>query len=272
MDVHAILTNYCSICPVELVWSGEMFPWQKLSVDIVPAIPVVEVPKNINHRYLVHDLLIVPKWTSSLITKSYANEAFQLGFSNTEKSFFYGMPVALREAYKLAKVVVHDCIIIDDVKAGESLSSYMLKCKAFECFIEMLRFEGKVTNPNVRELIDDKASTPNEVLPWADKLLAKVEHSVKQHNLESFFLGYNLLGHDQTDYRPLIYTRLCRAMLHIPSQNITPWTQLAEAVVDQLVAPENSNPDTFVQEVKMLLEMGLDVNYRPKNTATICFT
>ena len=269
MDVHAILPNDCSICPMELVWSGEMFPWQEFSVDIVPAIPVEKVPQELKHHKLVRDLVVVPKWTSSLIPKSYEGEAFQLGFSNTEKYFFYGMPVALREAYKLAKVVKHNCMVIEDVKAGEFLSSYMLKCKAFECFAEMREFMEKVTNPNVRELIDDEASLPSKVLQWADELLAKVEHSVQHHYLESFFLEYNLLG--EASYRSLIYTRLCRAMLHIPSQNIKPWTQLAETVVDQLVAPENLNPDTFVQEVNMLLEMGLDVDYRPKNTATILF-
>ena len=268
-DVHAILPNDCSICPLELVWSGKMLCWQEFDVDIVPAIPVAKIPRELKYHYLVHDLVIVPKWTSSLIQKSYADEAFQLGFSNTEKDFFYGMPVALREAYKLAKVAVHNCMVIDDIKAGNSLSSYMLKCKAFECFAEMPGFFEKVTNPEKRELLDDEASHPIEVLHWADRLLAKVEYSVKRHQLESFFLGYNLLG--QASYRPLLYTPLCRAMLHIPSENIKPWTQLAEAIADHLVTPQNLNPGTFVQEVNMLLEMGLHVNYKPKNTAPILF-
>ena len=261
MDVHAILPHDCSICPLELVWSGELLPWQKFSVDIVPAIPVSKekVPKEIKYHDFVHDVVVVPKWTSSLIPKTYADEAFQLGFSNTEKDFFYEMPVALREAYKLAKVVKHTCMVIDDVKAGESLSSYMLKCKAFECFAEMPEFVEKVKHPKQRELIDDEASPPNQVIEWAYKLLAKVEQSVKGHHLESFFLGYNLLGQDS--YRPLLYTRLCRAMLHIPSENIKPWTQLAETVADQLVTPQNLDPGTFVQEVNMLLKMDLHVNY-----------
>ena len=271
MDVDAILPNDCSICPMELVWSGKVLRWQKFSVDIVPAIPVSneKVPKGVKYNDFVHNVVVVPKWTSSLIPKSYADEAFQLGFSNTEKDFFYGMPVALREAYKLAKVVKHNCMVIDGIKACESLSSYMLKCKAFECFAEMPGFEAKVKNAKERELVDDDASSPNEVLEWADKLLARVEDNVKHHYLESFFLGYNLLG--QPSYRPLIYTRLCRAMLHIPSENIKPWTRLAETVADQLIAPVNLNPDTFVQEVNMLFEMGLDVNYRPENTATILY-
>ena len=273
MDVGAILPNDCSICPMELVWSGKWLHWQKFSVDIVPAIPVSKekVPKAIKYHNFVHDVVVVPKWTSSLILKGYADEAFQLGFSNTEKDFFYGMPVALREAYKLAKVVKHNCMVIDSVKAGESLSSYMLKCKAFECFVEMPGFAEKVKNAKERELIDDDSSPPNEVLQWADKLLAKVEDSVRHHYLESFFLGYNLLG--QTSYRSLLYARLCCAILHIPSHNIKPWTQLAETVADQLVKPVNLNPDTFVQEVNMLFEMGLDVNYRPENrpTATILY-
>ena len=271
MDVHAILPNDFSIWPMELVWSGRLLRWQKFSVDIVPSIPVPKekVPKGVKFHSFVHDVVVVPKWTSSLLLKNYANEAFQLGFSNTEKDFFYGMPVALREAYKLAKVVKHNCMVIDDVKAGESLSSYMLKCKAFECFAEIPGFEDKVKNAKQRELIDDDPSPPNEVLEWADKLLAKVEYSVIHHHLESFFLGYDLLG--QVSYRSLLYTRLCRAMLHIPSQNIKPWTHLAETVADQLVAPQNLDPGTFVQEVNMLLEMNLHVNYRSNNATTILY-
>ena len=269
MNVHTILPNDCSICPMELVWSGQLLSWQKFSVDIVPAVLVSKekVPKGVKYYDFMHDVVVVPKWTSSLIPKSYADQAFQLGFSVTEKDFFYGMPVALREAYKLAKVVKHNCMVIDDVKAGDSLSSYMLKCKAFECFAEMPGFEGKVKNTTKRELIDDEASPPDEVLKWADKLLAKVECNVKHGCLKSFFLGYNLLH--QANYRSLIYARLCRAMLHIPSENVRPYTQLAETVADQLVTPQNLDPDTFVQEVNMLLEMNLHVNYRPKDTATI---
>ena len=263
MDVDAILPNECSICPMELVWSGKWFNWQTFSVDIVPAIKVSKekVPEGVKYRDFMHDVVVVPKWTSSLIPKSYADEAFQLGFSNTEKDFFYEMPVALREAYKLAKVVKHTCMVIDDVKAGESLSSYMLKCKAFECFAEMPGFEGKVKNSKKRDLIDDDASPPEEVVHWADQLLAKVEQSVKRHHLESFFLRYDLLGQDLYRPRALLYTRLCRAMLHIPSENMKPWTQLAEAVADQLVTPQNLDPDTFLQEVNMLLKMDLHVNY-----------
>ena len=88
------------------VWSGELLSWQKVGVDIVPAIPVSKekVPKGVKYHDFMHDVIVVLKWTSSLIPKSHVYQAFQLGFSITEKDFFYGMPVYLREAYKLAKV------------------------------------------------------------------------------------------------------------------------------------------------------------------------
>ena len=57
----------------------------------------------------------------------------------------------------------------------------------------------------------------------------------------------------------------------VPSDNLDPWTQLAEAVADQLVKLENFSPSIFVQEIEMLWEMGLDVNYRPNNSATILY-
>ena len=97
------------------------------------------------------------------------------------------------------------CMVIDDVKAG--FSSYMPKCKAFECVEEMPGLQETVKSTNKREFTDDEASPPDEVLRWADKLLAKVVDNVKHHYLASFFLGYNLLC--QANYRSLI---LCHTM------------------------------------------------------------
>ena len=100
MYVDAILPNDYSICPMELVWSGKWKRWQTFSVDIVPAIPVSnkKVPQGLKLPSFMRGIVAVPKWTSSLIPTSYADKAFQLGFSATEMDFFYGMPGALREA------------------------------------------------------------------------------------------------------------------------------------------------------------------------------
>ena len=273
-DGSRILHSDHAICPLNLVWSGKLFRWQEFSLDVVPAIPVSKVPGELNHHDLIHDLCIVPKWTASLEETEYSDKAFQLGFSCSEKDIFYAMPVALRQGYKLTKVVLHDCMIIDDVKASGFLSSYMLKCATFECFTDMPGFQEKLREQRARELICDALQPPEQLIKWADKILVKIEHHVAKRHFESFFLpGSNLFGHSQykIDHRPLLYTRLCRAMLHSPSDNIAPWEQLAQAVADQLCKPENLLREAFVSEVKMLREMGLDANYRWENGCNLMF-
>ena len=275
-DGSRILHSDHAICPLNLVWSGKLFRWQEFSLDVVPAIPVSveQLPGELNHKDLIHDLCIVPKWTASLEETEYSDKAFQLGFSCTEKDIFYAMPIALRQGYKLTKVVLHDCMIIDDVKASGFLSSYMLKCATFECFTDMPDCQGKLRECRARELIRDALQPPEQLIKWADKILIKIEHHVVKRHFESFFLpGSNLFGHSQykIDYRPLLYTRLCRAMLHSPSENVTPWEQLAQAVADQLCKPEHLLREAFVSEVQMLREMGLDANYRWENGCNLMF-
>ena len=275
-DVSKILQSDHAICPLKLVWSGKLFRWQEFSLDVVPAIPVKveKLPGELNYHHLIHDPCIVPKWTASLSESEYSDMAFQLGFSHTEKDFFYAMPVALKQGYKLAKIVLHDCMTIDDVPADDFLSSYMLKCKTFECFTDMPDFHDKVKGCRIRDLIDDALPPPKQVTEWADKILVKVEDQIAKHHFESFFLpGSDLFGHSQykKDHRPLLYARLCRAMLHSPSENIAPWSQLAQAVADQLCKPENLLREAFVTEIEMLKEVGLDANYRWENGCNLMF-
>ena len=268
---HKILYNDRRICPLELAWSGKMLTWQEFSLDVVPAIPVPvsKVPGKLNHHGMIHGLVVVPKWSACLIDKPYADNAFQLGFSSTEKDLFYGMPDALRQGYKVAKVVLHYCMVIDDVPVDESVSSYMLKCQAFERFTEMTGFQELTQRrPRKRDLIGEEMEAPLKVLDWADKILAKLELSFAQLYLMSFFLpGSNLVGHSmyKKDYRPLFYVKLCRAMLYSPSNNIAPWRQLAEVAACQLLKPENLHPEKFLEDIKMLKEMGLHVDFKCEN-------
>ena len=265
---HKILHNDCAICPLKLAWSGKILYWQEFSLDVVPAIPVPvgNVPGKLNHHEMVHDLVVVPKWSACLIDKPYADNAFQLGFSSTEKDLFYGMPVPLRQGYKLAKVVLHYCMVIDDVPVDESVSSYMLKCKAFECFTEMSSFQELAQKrPAKRDLIGEEMEAPMKVLGWADKILGKLELSFARRHLMSFFLpGSNLVGHSmyREDFRPLFYVKLCRAVLYSPSHNIAPWRQLAEVAACQLLKPENLQPEKFLRNITMLREMKLDVDFK----------
>ena len=235
---------------------------------MVPAIkvPVSKVPGKLNYHGMLHDLVVVPKWSPCLIDKPYADNAFQLGFSFTEKDLFYGMSVSLRQGYKVTKAVLHYCIITDDVPVDESVSSYMLKCKAFECFAETTSFQVLAqSRPRERDLLGDSMEAPKKVLDWVDNILAKLELSFARQHLVSFFIpGSNLVSHSmyREDYRPLFYVKLCRALLYSPSHNIAPWRQLAKAAASQLLKPENLRPEDFLQEIKMLREMGLDADFK----------
>ena len=258
------------------MWSGKLFTWQPFSLDVVPTIPLSaeKLPGKLNHLDLIHDLYIVPKWTASLSETEYSDLAFQLGLSYTEKDFFYAMPDHLRQGYKLTKVVLHDCMAIDDVPADAFLSSYMLKCETFECFTDMPDFQVKLKQCTARNLFDGALCPPQQVIELADKILAKLEHHIAEQHFESFFLpGSDLIGHSQykNDHRPLLYTRLCRAMLHSPSENVAPWAQLAQSVADQLCRPENLLREAFVAEIQLLREMGLDRNYRWENGCNLLF-
>ena len=276
LDGSKILHSDHAICPLQLVWSGKLFTWQPFSLDVVPAIPVSveKLPGKLNHHDLIHDLYIVPKWTASLSETEYSDMAFQLGLSYTEKDFFYAMPDHLRQGYKLTKVALHDCMAIDDVPANEFLSSYMLKCGTFECFSDMPDFQVKLKKCTARNLFKGALCRPEQAIEWADMILAKLENHITKQRFESFFLpGSDLIGHSQykNDHRPLLYTRLCRAMLHSPSENIASWAQLAHSVADQLCRPENLIREAFVTEIQLLREMGLDRNYRWENGCNLLF-
>ena len=113
-----------------------MIQWQEFSLDVVPAILLTkdQIPKELNHYDLLHNIFIVPKWTASLIDAPHADEAFQLGFSFPEKDLFHAMPIALREGYKLTKVVVQKCMVIDSRPIDLYISSYMLKMQDVPVF------------------------------------------------------------------------------------------------------------------------------------------
>ena len=144
----------------------------------------------------------------------------------------------------------------------------------FQCFIEMKGFADKIKTCKKRELIDDKLQRPRDILAYADQILKKLEESIKIHYQESFFLkGCNLLGHSmyREDFRPLLYVRLCRAMLQSPSDNKVPWECLAQAVAEQLVKEEHFQRESFVEEISMLKPMGLDANWRSETGACLLY-
>ena len=275
-EPDSILESTYAISALKLSWSGEVIQWQDFSLDVVPAIPLAKdkTPKELNHYDLLHDIFVVPKWTASLIDAPYKDEAFRLGFSLTEEDLIHAMPGALRQGYKLTIVVVRHCMVIDNRPIDLYISSCLLKCKMFECFAEMPDFAGKMKTHTKQDLIDDNLPAPREILAYADQILQKLEESIKNQYQESFFLkGCNLLSHDiyREDFRPLLYMRLCRAMLQSPSDNIDPWKSLAQMVAEQLVKEEHFQRESFIEEISTLKTMGLDANWRSENGTCLLY-
>ena len=73
------------------------------------------------------------------------------------------------------------------------------------------------------------------------------------------------------DFRPLLYTKLCRAMLQSPSDNIDPWKTLAQMVAEHLVREENFKKGPFTEEISTLKTMGLDANWRSENKTCLLY-
>ena len=275
-EPDSILEGTYAISALQLIWSGDVIQWQEFSLDVVPAIPLTEdkIPKELNHSDWLHHIYVVPKWTSILTDVPYCDEAFRLCFSVPEEDFVHAMPEALRQGYKLTKVLMKKCMIIDSRPIDLYISSYNLKCKMFQCFTEMKDFAEKMKTHTKQNLIDEELQEPEDILASADQILKKLEDSIKIHYQESFFLkGCNLLSHSmyREDFRPLLYVRLCRAMLHSPSDNIVPWKCLTQAVTEQLVKEEHFQRESFVDEISLLKTMGLDVNWRNENGACLLY-
>ena len=221
IDVHTILSQDCTKCSLDLVWHGETFFWQEFSSDILPTIPVstTQISGDLKHQDLVHDAVVIPKQIAGFIKEQDIAEAFQLEFSSTEEDLLCAMPIALKQGYELAKVLVHDCMLIDGIAAGHSISSYMLECQAFECFKTMPDFQKRVKASSARGLVSDELQSPEELMAYVEEIFRRLEQCMENHHLESFFWpGSNLLDHPtyRKDYRPLLHAKMCHAMLRSP--------------------------------------------------------
>ena len=59
---------------------------------------------------------------------------------------------------------MHECFVIGGVPASDFVSSYMMKCKAFECVSDTIDFEETVRVFSKRDLTDDAVTEASEVL------------------------------------------------------------------------------------------------------------
>ena len=266
INVKNAVANDHSLACLSMVWHGQQLPWQEFTVDIVPAIPVTQeqlpdvTRQAMSHPHIMQDLFVVPK--TGTFDESQNDASFRLSFSSRERDMFIAMPAALKQGYMLTKVLVHDCITIDDIPSG--LCSYNLKTATFKHF--------KSETPNWEHLVIEahKTGTANaesqdieDVVRYAQNILQEVECSIVQNHQNSFFLrGCDLMAHsiDKNDYRQRLYVKYCSAVLSDTGE--AAWQQLAEHVAQLLLKARNKHKrnkhkDYFLYEIETLLDMGL---------------
>ena len=258
IDVKNAVANDHSLACLSMVWHGQELPWQAFTVDIVPAIPVTQkqlpdvTRQAMSHSHIIQDLVVVPK--SGTFDQSQSDVAFRLSFSSTERDLFTVMPAALKQGYMLTKVLMHDCITIDDIPFG--VCSYNLKTAAFECFkSETKNWEDFSIQAHKTVAVHAESQAKREdVVKCAQNILQEVEHRIAENHQDSFFLkGYNLMEHsiDKDDYRQILYMKYCAAVLS--DTNEAAWEQLAECVAER----QKYSWSFSVQETDILLDMGL---------------
>ena len=261
IDVRNAVANDHSLACLSMVWHSQELPWQAFTVDIVPAIPVTQeqlpdVTRQVmSHSHIIRDLFVVPK--TGTFDQSQSDVAFRLSFSSTERDLFLAMPAALKQGYMLSKVLVNDCIIIDDIPLA--VCSYNLKTASFECFkSEIPNWEDLVIQSHKTVTVHAESQGIQDVMRYAQNILQKVDHSITKMHQESFFVrGCNLMKHsiDKNDYRQILYVKYCAAVLS--NVDKAAWQQLAECVAQQLLNSTNVHKSWFLNEIETLLDIGL---------------
>ena len=258
IDVKNAVMNDHSLACLTMVWHGQELPWQEFTVDVVPAIPITQeqlpdaTRQAMSHSHIIQDLFVVPK--TGTFDQSQSDVAFRLSFSSTERDLFLAMPAALKQGYMLTKVLIHDCITIDDIPSG--VCSYNLKTATFECFkSETPNWEDVGTQSRKTETVHAEIQA---VVRYAQNILQKVERSIAEKHQDSFFLrGCNLMEHsiNKNDYRQILYVKYCAAVLSDADE--AAWQHLADCVAQHLRHSFNMHNSCFRKEIKTLLDMGL---------------
>ena len=261
IDVKNTVANDHSLACLSMIWHGQHLPWQEFTVDVVPAIPVTQeqlpdvIRQVMSHSHIIQDLFVVPK--TGTFDQSQNDAAFRLSFSSTERDLFLAMPATLKQGYMLTKVLVHDCVIVDNIHPG--VCSYNLKTATFECFkTNVPNWDTTVTCARKTDKADETPSSAEDVVQQAQNILGRLEKNFAQKYQSSFFLPRcDLMVHsiDKNDYRQMLYVKYCLAVLS--DTDDAAWQNLADYVAEQLLLSENLHERSFLQEIEILLDMGL---------------
>ena len=143
---------------------------------------------------------------------------------------FHQMPPAMRDGYKLSKVMRHSsvCPRIDGVEIHSYITSFMLKTCIFAEYHHLESFHGRyafdakyaIVQPGSQDYI-------KHVVHWARMIYEQLEIAFEQQYLESFFIpGNNLLSdnrYNQFKAQALMYASVCKLLLTPKQDPIDKW-------------------------------------------------
>ena len=236
--------NSQSITDLSLVWHGDHFPFLEFSVDVVPAFSARGwLPeKALKHPLLERNgLLAIPKFRVEHIYDKDISYLFQASFERSEADLFHIMPVELKQAYMLAKIIKSMLPKIELLPPGMFFSSYLLKTCTFRIFQDhpeyKERLERFIASDKLSAALTQQPYDPQplasveDIMRWCKQIFIRLEQAMAMRNLDGFFLpGYNLLGHKvyEENYRPRLMAQICRTMLLDPNVEPGAWKHLAQ--------------------------------------------
>jgi ankyrin repeat protein len=233
-----------AISEIALVWHGHHFPFLEFSVDVVPAFRGgAWLPEGARDHPLLrrNGILVIPKFRIEYITKTDVTELFQVSFERSEADLFHMMPVELKQAYMLAKIVKTKIPKIELLPAGMFVSSYLLKTCAFSLFHDHPEYQQRLGAFLATDGASAAFTTPPydphplapaaDVIYWCKQLFLRLHQAMGTRSLPAFFLpAYNLLSHRVyvENYRPQLMARIGRTLLLDPEAEAEAWRGLAE--------------------------------------------
>ena len=237
-----------TITDLSLVWHGDHFPFLKFSVDVVPAFNTSWLPgKALEHPLLKRNgFLLIPKFRVEHIQNANAftpsTDLFQASFERSEADLFHIMPVELKQAYMLAKIVKSMLPNIELQPSSLFYTSYLLKTCTFGIFQDHPEYQERlhkfISSEKVSAALTQQPYDPQPLAPvadiihWCRQIFIRLEQAMAARTLYGFFLpGYNLLQPKvyKENYRPQLWAQIGRTMLLDPAVEPQAWKHLAEA-------------------------------------------
>ena len=222
-----------SISCLEIAIHNDNIPWLKASVDIVPTILFDRIPLfcSIPNFLQLNGCRAVSKWYSGDPDNT---QLFRLSFCMYDEQLFDQMPIVLKDAFKLAKIVKDDCfcpILKNDfqLRLSQIIDSFVLKNCTLKILLDTVEKGEKVGSfPTdlVIRMYTIRSDCPDyikDVIYWCYQiyqvLFLAIETKPKPYLQSVYIQDCNLLEDDkfgQFQELTLEYIRGVQLMLPLP--------------------------------------------------------